>query len=104
MERIPILRIDESVARGQVERDDYVYLRRTALGLRLQPLNTLGRFRLEVLQVTPVTPLAAAVSAVRNKLAALRRYGLVKRALANLREHCEQLSILGSYPMASPST
>ncbi len=28
----------------------------------------------------------------------------VKRALANLREHCEQLSILGSYPMASPST
>ena len=28
----------------------------------------------------------------------------VKRALASLREHCEQLSILGSYPMASPST
>ncbi len=69
--------------RGQVERDDYVYLRRTALGLRLQPLNTLGRFRLEELQVTPVTPFAAAVSALRNKLAALRRYGLVKRALAN---------------------
>ena len=28
----------------------------------------------------------------------------VKRTLANLQEHCEQLSILGSYPMASPST
>jgi chorismate mutase/prephenate dehydratase len=28
----------------------------------------------------------------------------VKRTLANVREHCEQLSILGSYPMASPST
>ena len=27
---------------GRVERDEYVYLRRTALGLRLQPLNTDG--------------------------------------------------------------
>jgi GT2 family glycosyltransferase/glycosyltransferase involved in cell wall biosynthesis len=68
---------------GQVERDDYVYLRRAVLGLRLNPLNTPGRFRVHDIQVTPVPPLAAAVQALHNKLAALRRYGLVKRALAN---------------------
>lgn len=69
--------------RGRVERDEYVYLRRTVLGLRLHPLNTPGRFRLEDVQVTPVSPIRAAVDALRNKLAALRRYGLVRRAFAN---------------------
>jgi GT2 family glycosyltransferase len=69
--------------RGQVERDEYVYLRRTALGLRLQPLNTTGRFRLQDLQIMPVPLFAAPAHALRNKLAALRRYGLVTRALRN---------------------
>jgi GT2 family glycosyltransferase len=69
--------------RGHVERDEFVYLRRTALGLRLQPLNTTGRFRLEQLQVMPVPLCAAPFHALRSKLTALRRYGLVKQALAN---------------------
>jgi GT2 family glycosyltransferase/glycosyltransferase involved in cell wall biosynthesis len=69
--------------RGRVERDDFIYLCRTALGLRVNPLNTTGRFRMEDLRVTPVSPLGAAVHALRNKLAALRRYGLVRPALVN---------------------
>jgi GT2 family glycosyltransferase/glycosyltransferase involved in cell wall biosynthesis len=69
--------------RGEMQRDEYVYLRRTALGLRLHPLNTTGRFRLEELQVMPLHRFAAPLHAFRNKLAALRRYGLVKRALRN---------------------
>jgi GT2 family glycosyltransferase/glycosyltransferase involved in cell wall biosynthesis len=68
---------------GRVERDDYVYLRRNALGLRLNLLNASGHFRLDELDVKPVPPFAAAVSALHHKLAALRRYGLVKRALTN---------------------
>jgi GT2 family glycosyltransferase/glycosyltransferase involved in cell wall biosynthesis len=68
---------------GRVERDEYVYLRRTALGLRLDPLNTAGRFCIHHLEVTPVPPLAVAIQALRNKFAALRRFGLVKRAVAN---------------------
>src|SRR5206468_3139091 len=66
---------------GQVEREEYVYLRRTALGLRLDPLNTVGRFQLHEVKVTPVPRLAVGLHALRRKLAALRRYGLVKRAL-----------------------
>src|SRR5205823_14332342 len=69
--------------RGAVERDDYVYLRREALGLRLRPVNNPGRFRLDDLQVTPVSGLSVAFFALRQKLAALRRYGLLKRALTN---------------------
>jgi GT2 family glycosyltransferase len=69
--------------RGSVERDEFVYLHRAALGLRLHPLNTPGRFRLEDLVVRPMPFLPAALHALRNKLAALRRYGLVQRALAN---------------------
>src|SRR5439155_16369066 len=69
--------------RGRVERDDFIYLCRTALGLRVSPLNATGRFRLDDLQATPVSPFGAAVHALHNKLAALRRYGLVKRALVN---------------------
>ncbi|HLJ91821.1 MAG TPA: glycosyltransferase [Gemmataceae bacterium] len=68
---------------SHVERDEYVYLRRTALGLRLHPLNTAGRFRLEDFRATPVPAITAAVAALPHKLAALRRYGLVRRALVN---------------------
>jgi GT2 family glycosyltransferase len=68
---------------GRVERDDYVYLCRKALGLRLNPLNTTGRFCLDDFVVTPVSPLGTALHALRNKLMALRRYGLVKPALVN---------------------
>lgn len=68
---------------GRVDRDCFFYLPRPAFGVRFAPLDAPGQFHLESLQITPVSPPAAAWNAVRTKVRLLRQYGLVTRALAN---------------------
>ncbi len=68
---------------GKVDLDTYFYLPRPALGVRFKPLDVPGQFHLDRLDIQPLSPPLALLRAVRSKVNALRRYGLVTRALGN---------------------
>lgn len=96
---------------GKVDRDLYFYLSRPALGVRFSPLDVPGQFRLDRLQVTPVSPPVAVLRAFAAKLGLLHQYGLMRRATGNglglllrgrFREFLRKLTGALDYPKSAP--
>jgi GT2 family glycosyltransferase/glycosyltransferase involved in cell wall biosynthesis/SAM-dependent methyltransferase len=66
---------------SHVDLDFYVRLRSPALGLRFDPLNTPGRFRIETFEVRHVPGPLATAQALGKKIQLLREHGILLRTL-----------------------
>jgi glycosyltransferase involved in cell wall biosynthesis len=75
--------LERSEVLGWLERELYVRLPRPALGVRFDPLDRAGGFRLEQFEVTHVPGPAAAWLALRRKLYLLSIYRVFGRTLFN---------------------
>jgi hypothetical protein len=75
--------VRQAAAGEAVRGDFFLYLRRPARGLRFDPLDGPGKFRLEALQVTPVPARVALLHALGRKLRILLRHRLVGRCVWN---------------------
>jgi GT2 family glycosyltransferase len=69
--------------RGTLDRDFFVRFPRPIHGVRLDPLDAEGQFRLETFQVQPLTGPRLVTHALRSKLKLLLGHGRTWRALAN---------------------
>ena len=75
--------VDRVAVHGRADRDGCIFLPRPVIGLRLYPLDVVGKFQLEAFRVTALSSLATLRYAFQRKYDLLTSHGLLKKSLLN---------------------